>query len=303
MFKVTSFYKFFSIKKNHLEECRKELLKTARSLNIRGLVLIGKEGLNVTLCGKEKQLEDCKKYISHLFKESFFWKDSYCEKWNFKRLSVKIKKEIINAGANCAWPKGKNGHISPKEWEHKLKSKVQILDVRNTYEVEIGRFQGSKNLNINSFQDFSKKLGNLNMDKNKETLIYCTGGIRCEKAIEIVKSKGFKTVYQLEGGILNYLKEFPDSHFKQECFVFDHRVALDQNLQASKKYALCPHCGQAGDLHISCKYCGQSRVICKHCKKKSFHYETCSKNCAYHFQSGHKCRKKHIKPNSLIGSS
>ena len=303
MLKVTSFYKFFSIKKKQLEECRKELLKTARSLNIRGLVLIGEEGLNVTLCGKEKQLEDCKKYINHLFKESFFWKDSYCEKWNFKRLSVKIKKEIINAGTNCAWPKGKNGHLSPKEWEHKLKSKVQILDVRNTYEVEIGWFQGSKNLNINSFQDFSKKLGNFNMDKNKETLIYCTGGIRCEKAIEIMKSTGFKTVYQLEGGILNYLKEFPDSHFKQECFVFDHRVALDQNLQASKKYALCPHCGQAADLHISCKYCGQSRVICKHCKKKSFHYETCSKNCAYHFQSGHIYRKKHTKPNSLIGSS
>ena len=128
------------------------------------------------------------------------------------------------------------------------------------------------------------------MDKNKETLIYCTGGIRCEKGLEIMKEKQFKKVYQLKGGILNYLKEYPEGHFEKECFVFDHRVALDKNLQASKRYSLCPHCGQPGELVIFCRHCEKKSVICKNCKQQSEHYETCSKNCAYHFKFGHKYR-------------
>ena len=268
-------------------------MEQVQSLNIKGLIVIGEEGLNATLCGKEELLENCKQHISCLFGKKFFWKDSYCEKWSFKRLSVKIKKEIINIGKTYPLLKTKNQYLSPKEWEEKLKNKVQVLDLRNTYEVEIGRFKEAQDLNIESFQELPKKLENLKIDKNKETLIYCTGGIRCEKAIEIMKDKGFKQVYQLEGGILNYLKEYPHSHFEKECFVFDHRVALDQKLQASKKYSLCPHCGQPGNLNILCKHCEKPAVVCKLCRDQSFHYETCSKNCAYHFKSGHKCRKKY----------
>ena len=245
MIKVTSFYKFFPIEKKNLENYRTKFIEQAQNLNVRGLVLIGEEGINAALCGKEELLEDCKKHTSRLFGENFVWKDSYCGKWNFKRLSVKIKKEIINIGKTHSQLKEKNQHLTPKEWEVKLTDKAQILDLRNTYEVEVGKFKGAQDLNIKSFQEFPKKLKNLKTDKNKETLIYCTGGIRCEKAIEIMKDKGFKKVYQLEGGILNYLKEYPDSQFEKECFVFDHRVALDQNLQASKKYSLCPHCGSA----------------------------------------------------------
>jgi len=254
---------------------------------------MGEEGINACLCGKGKPLEGYKKQISRLFKKQFFWKDSYCGKWSFKRLAVCIKKEIISVGQTYPHLRENNRYITPKEWENKLKKKVQILDLRNSYEVELGQFKGAKNLNIESFQEFPNKLDGSEIDKNRETLIYCTGGIRCEKAIEIMKDKGFKNVYQLEGGILNYLKKYPNSQFEKECFVFDHRVALDQNLQASKRYSLCPHCGQPGDLNIICKHCEKLAVICKLCKDRFFYYETCSKNCAYHFKSGHKCYKKY----------
>ncbi len=293
MIKVTSFYKFFPIKKSCLKALQKELVEKASSLNIRGLVLIAEEGLNATLCGPEEPLEVLKKHIVQLFEVPFFWKDSYCERWNFKRLSVKVKKEIVKWGEADTVPfKGSISHLSPKNWEEKLKAQPYVLDVRNVYEVEIGKFQRAEDLQLNSFQEFPQKLDRLShWDKNKETLIYCTGGIRCEKAIGFMQQKGFKSVYQLQGGILNYLREKPRSQFKGECFVFDHRVALNQDLQEEKNYSLCPHCGGPGRIKISCGYCGGPAVVCP-CSDRFFYRKTCSKNCAYHFRLGHKCRKK-----------
>lgn len=302
MIKVTSFYKFFPIEKKNLQIYKLKLQGELQKLNIRGLLILAKEGLNATLCGKEKAMEQGKNDISQIFKETFFWKDSYCQKWNFKRLSVKIKKEIINAGINHGLPYKPKGYLNPEEWEKKLKNKPQILDVRNTYEFALGKFKTARELGLESFQEFSQKLKTLNINKNKETLIYCTGGIRCEKAIPIMKEQGFKKVYQLEGGILNYLKAYPNSHFEKDCFVFDHRVTLNQNLETSHKYTLCPHCGQPGDQKISCNHCNKPETVCKTCLKNSPHYKTCSKNCAYHFKEGHSCRKKHapIKKNQIL---
>lgn len=348
MIKVTSFYKFFPIEKSCLTSRREELLKIFQSLNMRGLILIGEEGLNGSLAGKEEDLEKGKREISRLFGKEFFWKDSYCEKWNFKRLSVKIKKEIIKLGAERPIkmrgledskksqgegdkpqeddkpqaenkilkitggkmvkalgendrlkkdekPQAENKtHLSPEKWEAKMKANSQVLDVRNRYEWEIGQFKRAKTLDIDNFQKFPEKLKSLNMDKNKDTLIYCTGGIRCEKAAKLMEEKGFKKVYQLEGGILNYLKSFPNSQFENECFVFDHRTAVDQNLQPSKKYSLCPHCGQPGDLSIICRHCEKPAVICQRCQDQGL--SLCSKNCTYHFQAGHACRKKYRPP-------
>ena len=293
MFKVSSFYKFFAIPKTELQKRQLEVRAKGKNLTITGLALISKEGLNATFCGSEKSIEILKKELSQLFNQSFFWKDTNSPIPAFKRLSVKIKKDIINIGKPCSAPAKKKASLSPEEWEEKLKNKAQILDVRNTYEVELGRFQGAIDLNIDHFQQFSKKLDQFKLSKEKETLIYCTGGIRCEKALKVMKDKGFQKVYQLKGGILNYLKEFPNSYFEKECFVFDHRVSLNQNLEMVGTYSLCPHCGQPGNQATSCKHCEKPCVICKTCQKKSVHYETCSKNCAYHFKQGHICRKKY----------
>ena len=300
MFKVSSFYKFFSIKKEELKKQQLNIINSCEKLNITGLVLISEEGLNATFCGQENKIESLKKEMFSIFKQNFVWKDSHSPIPAFKRLAVKIKKEIINIGENCKAPSEKNGHLSPQEWENKLKNSPQVLDVRNNYEIELGRFEGAKDLDIDNFQDFANKLDKAKINKEKDTLIYCTGGIRCEKAIEVMKDKGFQKVFQLDGGILNYLKEFPNSHFKDECFVFDHRVSLNQDLKMGDRYSLCPHCGQPGELDISCKHCEKDCVICKKCQKKSAHYETCSKNCAYHFKEGHVCRKKHKPPSKTL---
>lgn len=297
MFQVSSFYKFFPIKKDELKKQQLNITNCCKNLKIKGLVLISEEGLNGAFCGQKNSIEQLKKELSCFFNEDFFWKDSKSSISAFKRLAVKIKKEIINIGRECHASSENNGHLSPKDWEKKLKQKPQILDVRNNYEVELGRFQSAKDLSMDNFQEFEGKLDKLEMNKEKDTLIYCTGGIRCEKAIEIMKDKGFQKVYQLNGGILNYLKEFPDSQFEEECFVFDHRVSLNQKLEMEGKYSLCPHCGQPGEQAVSCKQCEKPSIVCKKCKKKSKHHETCSKNCAYHFKQGHACRKKYKAPS------
>ena len=297
IYKISTFYKFFKIPKPLLKSGQKELGAQAKKLQIKGLVLISPEGLNATFCGQEIQIEKLKNKIQNIFHQEFFWKDSYSSKKAFKRLSVKIKKEIINIGKPCPAPKGPKGHLSAQEWENKLKQEPQILDVRNNYEIQVGKFKKAKSLGLNSFQEFSDKLNTAQLDKQKETLIYCTGGIRCEKARQIMKNQGFKKVYQLEGGILNYLKTFPYSEFEEECFVFDHRASLNQKLEVSKRYSLCPHCGQAGDQNINCQHCKKPTVICQSCKEQSLN--TCSKNCAYHFKKGHICKASQIKNKSL----
>lgn len=297
MIQVTSFYKFFSIKKEQLASYQKQLRNQAQKKGIKGLIILGEEGINSTLCGLKQDILNMKKDIQNICHQDFFWKDSYCDTWNFKRLSVKIKKEIITINASKK-PKENNHYLSPQEWETKIKTDVQIIDIRNNYEVNLGRFKGAKHLNMDSFQEFYDKLPSLNLDKNKDTLIYCTGGIRCEKAIEIMKDKKFKHIYQLYGGILHYLKHFPNGSFQNECFVFDHRTAVDNKLQVSKKYSLCPHCGQPGDIKIFCKHCNKPCCICTICKTTN-HFHTCSKNCSHHFKHAHKCYKPYTIKKTL----
>ena len=297
MMKISSFYKFFPIEKKNLRELRLALDKKARALKARGLILLAEEGLNGTLCGQPNDTELMKSFIEDLFEQSFFWKDSFDKKWGFKRLSVKIKKQIITLKG--AVPSNKLSSfeekegLSPQEWEAKLKAGgSQILDVRNRYETSLGRFKKALDLNMDNFQELPKKLKATACQPDKETLIYCTGGIRCEKAVGMMKNMGFKKVLYLKGGILNYLKEYPRSQFENECFVFDHRAAVDQDLKASQRYSLCPHCGQAGDLRVSCLQCGRHAVICSVCKKSARHRQTCSKNCAYHLKAGHRAKKR-----------
>ena len=292
MVKVTAFYSFFSIPESALLGKKKQLLADGEKHGIRGLILIGPEGINATLSGKESSLEEYKEKVSSLFDQNFHYKDSFSEKWSFKRLSIKIKKEIIKINKQTPSLK-KKGHLSPEEWEEELRKNPQILDIRNDYEIKIGRFKKSFDLNLKVFQEFSQKLKKTPLEKDKKTMIYCTGGIRCEKAMEIMEEQGFKEVYQLEGGILNYLKHYPNSHFKEECFVFDRRVAVDQNLKPSKKYNLCPHCGQPASIKLECSHCEKPFLTCKECLDKYPYAKTCSKNCSYHFKAGHTCNKKY----------
>jgi UPF0176 protein len=159
-----------------------------------------------------------------------------------------------------------------------------MIDTRNWYEYKIGTFQGALNPDIEKFTDFPEYIEKQGISKDKKMLIFCTGGIRCEKGILELQQQGYEKVYQLEGGILNYLAQYPRDEFKGECFVFDHRVAVDQNLSPSKNYVLCPHCGQPGDTSIVCKRCDHEDKICESCAQLTYKKETCSKNCAHQWE-------------------
>src|SRR5262249_18433563 len=146
-------------------------------------------------------------------------------------------------------------------------------------------------LNLQEFKEFPKKLKDAGIPKEKKVLIYCTGGIRCEKAILEMNRQGYQSVQQLQGGILNYLREFPQQDFEGECFVFDYRVAVDQGLAPTQAYLLCPHCGQPGKEKVVCSQCGRTETVCRNCLSRG--QQTCSKNCAHHAEIGSNSRKTH----------
>lgn len=210
---------------------------------MKGLVLLAPEGINATVSGTERSIAAWKKRIRE-FDDDILFKDSSADGLIFRRWSVKIKPEIVALKQPGIRPQGVHHHLTPSEWNATLKSPdVVVLDARNDYEVAIGKFRSAVNPHIRHFSDFPAYVRGAGIPKQKKVLLYCTGGIRCEKAALAMEAEGFGHVYQLQGGILAYLEQFPRKDFEGECFVFDHRVAVDQELQPSKLYQLCSHCG------------------------------------------------------------
>ena len=288
---VCTFYHYHPLPSERLNTLSEVIL--SRGLGLRGLILLSGEGINATLVGSLRHL---KRYLQVLREETGIpiqarWQIS--NSWGFKKLRVKIKKELISSGKENLSPFSENTHLTPAEWESAMKDKQSVLlDIRNNYEIQVGKFETALDLNLNQFKEFPEKLKESQIPKDKNILIYCTGGIRCEKAFNAMKIQGFKQVQQLKGGVLNYLKEFPNSQFEGDLFVFDHRVTLNQELKPSQKYKLCPHCGQTGDQPISCQHCHKECVVCSICIKKDKVYQTCSKNCSYHYKNGHRHKAK-----------
>lgn len=244
---------------------------------MRGLTLLATEGINATVAGSAQTITEWKKLLmTHVGEITF--KDSTAQRQVFERWSVKIKPEIVSLKDRAIHPAGKHGHLSPDEWQSMLRNEdVVVVDARNAYEVEIGKFRGAIDPGISAFHEFPAWSKSAGLPKEKKILMYCTGGIRCEKALLTLEAQGYSDVYQLEGGILAYLEQFPHGDFEGECFVFDHRVAVDQALRPSQTYGLCPHCGHAGDIAITC-VCGRERKICSDCARREAR-KTCSKRC------------------------
>lgn len=287
-FFISTFYKF---KKDADPEKTKAFLEAcAEKHQTLGLIIIGTEGFNATVSAlSAEKLQLFKNEITSYFNvPDLFFKDSVSNVSPFRRFKVKIREEIVTLGTPELAPfdqDGKNHHLTPEEWNHVMKNEDHvIIDTRNWYETKIGTFKGAINPMTDKFTEFPDFLEGRQIPKDKKILIFCTGGIRCEKGILEVQRQGYKNVYQLYGGILNYLKESPHDQFEGECFVFDHRVAVDQNLQPSNQYKLCPHCGQPGKTEITCKRCDTADYICEDCAELEWKKDTCSKNCAYQYQ-------------------
>ena len=243
MFKVFGFYKFIKIKS--LKRNKDLLQKFLTSNNIRGTIIIAKEGLNGTISGGVKDIDKIIKKLKFLFSFKKFDNnnESKSKFQPFHKPKVKIKKEVVpmNLTLNS---KDRNiqTHLDPKEWNKLIKNKdTHIIDTRKPFEYKVGTFKKSVNPNINNFRDFPKYLNKLK--KNKPVAMFCTGGIRCEKTSVYLKKKGFKNIYQLNGGILNYLKKIKktESLWKGECFVFDNRISLKHGLKIGT-YSMCSGC-------------------------------------------------------------
>ena len=243
MFKVFGFYKFVKVKS--LKKNKDFLQKFLISNHIRGTIIIAKEGLNGSISGGVKDIYKIIKKLKFLFSFKKFdnSNESKSKFQPFHKPKVKIKKEVVpmNLTLNS---KDRNikTHLDPKEWNKLIKNKdTHIIDTRKPFEYKVGTFKKSVNPNINNFRDFPKYLNKLK--KNKPVAMFCTGGIRCEKTSVYLKKKGFENIFQLNGGILNYLKKIKktESLWKGECFVFDNRISLKHELKIGT-YSMCSGC-------------------------------------------------------------
>ena len=243
MFNVLGFYKFTKIRS--LKKNKDLLQEFLIANNIRGTVIIAKEGLNGTISGQVTDIEKSTKKIKSIFSFKQF-DNSNISKSQFQpfhKPKVKIKKETVpmNLILNSK-ERNTETHLEPNEWNKLIKNKdTHLIDTRKPFEYKIGTFKRSVNPNINNFRDFPKYLNKLK--KDKPVAMFCTGGIRCEKTSVYLRKKGFKNIYQLNGGILNYLKQIKkkNSLWKGECFVFDNRISLKHGLKIGS-YSMCSGC-------------------------------------------------------------
>ena len=269
MFEVFGFYKF--IKLTSLKKNKTILQKILIKKNIKGTIIISKEGLNGTISGKLIDIKFTIKEINQIFKFKKFDSEN-TSKSNFQpfhKPKVKIKEEVVpmNLLLNKKIKK-KDSHVEPKKWNRLIKDKnTLVLDSRKPFEYKVGTFKRSINPNVKNFRDFPQFLNKL--DKAKPIAMFCTGGIRCEKASVYLEKKGFNNVYQLKGGILNYLKKIDekDSLWKGECFVFDNRISLKHGLKIGT-YSLCSGCRSPISIKDKKSKKYEESVSCPNCFDK-----------------------------------
>ncbi len=219
-------------------EWRSRLRERCGKQPFKGTLLISTEGMNGMLSGDPTALRELQSYLLGFeeFSELTF-KESWSSEVAFPRMLVKVKKEIIPLGLPHIDPNQKTGaRLTPKElkkWFDEGRD-FFLLDTRNDYEVDYGTFKNAHRMDINHFRDFPKKLEALSQaDRSKPLVMFCTGGIRCEKASVVAMDQGYQNVFQLDGGILKYFEECGGEHYEGRCFVFDRRVALNPDLSES----------------------------------------------------------------------
>lgn len=242
---VSAFYKFADFP--DYAEHRDPLLKRAETLGLRGSVLLASEGINGTLAGEPDALNA---FLEDLRADPRFaemeLKHSFAATPPFRRIKVRLKKEIVTLGEPSVDPKSAVGqYVEPSEWNALIGDPgIALVDTRNAYETEVGMFEGAIDPGTDDFREFPAYVAReLDPEKHPKVAMYCTGGIRCEKATNLLLQRGFKEVYHLKGGILNYLEKVPaeESLWRGECFVFDRRVTVDHSLRPGQ-YTLCDGC-------------------------------------------------------------
>ena len=242
-------------------------------LELKGTMLISKNGINFSLAGTKEATDTI---INFLEKDDRFLniplKVTYSETQPFRRMKVRLKKEIISLGRKDINPRELTGErISPQDLKNLLDNKedVLVLDTRNEYETRVGKFENAIDLNLDTFRDFPEAIESLPEEyKDKQIVMYCTGGIRCEKASAVMLKAGFADVKQLEGGVLDYFKETGGAYWEGDCFVFDERVALDTELNETD-YIYCYICREPLSAEEKASPDFKINEYCPYCVKKT----------------------------------
>ena len=237
-------YKFEPL--SDIDSLVKEFQSACDDLELKGSVYLSPHGINFSLAGSEESVEQ---YLLFMEQDERFLniplKKTYSETQPFRRMKVRPKKEIISLGRDDINPRElTGGYVTPKELYamYENNEDVIVLDTRNEYETRVGLFENAVDLQLDTFRDFPDAIEQLPEEyKDKQIVMYCTGGIRCEKASAVMLKAGFSNVKQLEGGVLDYFKETGGKYWNGDCFVFDERVALDTELNETE-YIYCYIC-------------------------------------------------------------
>ena len=231
MFYISGFYKFIKI--INIKKNKKKLQNYFITNSIRGTIILSTEGINGAISAKKKKLTSAINQIKKIFNFDNFdsLNLSKCNFQPFHRSKVKIKEEVVPMGVKVIKRNSKN-HVDPLNWNKLINNKnTFLIDVRKPFEYEVGTFKNAVNPQVNNFREFPGYLKQINK-KKMNIAMFCTGGFRCEKASIFLEKRGFKNVYQLKGGILNYLNKVKKnkSLWKGECYVFDNRVSIKHGL-------------------------------------------------------------------------
>jgi UPF0176 protein len=242
---VAALYKFATLE--NYRELREPLLQVCIDADIKGSLLLAHEGINGTIAGSRAGIDRVLAYLKADERlRDLAHKESLDSAQPFLRMKVKLKKEIVTLGVAGIDPNVEVGtYVEPRDWNRLISDPdVLVIDTRNDYEVELGTFEHAVNPNLETFREFPDYVQRFDPARHKKVAMFCTGGIRCEKASAFMLKQGFAEVYHLQGGILKYLEEVPpeQSLWRGECFVFDSRVAVDHSLQKGS-YELCHACG------------------------------------------------------------
>ena len=269
MYSIFGFYKFKKIK--FLKKCQLLFQKEISNNNIKGTIILSSEGINGTISGKKDNINKIIKILKRQIRFKDFDSKNLSKSYfqPFHKGKIKIKNEVVPLGLKINSKNKKlNRYISGKSWNKLISNKeTLVLDARKPFEYDVGTFKNAINPKIQNFRDFPKYLKKIN--KSKPVAMFCTGGIRCEKASIFLKRKGFKNVFQLKGGILNYLNKTDkkDSLWKGECFVFDNRVSLKHKLKQGT-YSVCSGCRMTFSIRDKKSYKYEEGVSCPRCYDK-----------------------------------
>lgn len=259
-------YRFASL--DDRNELRDPFRKICKELDLLGTILLSTEGINFFLSGTQDALDS---FLDFLEKDERFidipLKISYSAEQAYRKMYVRLKREIITLGREEIKPeKSTAPGISPAKFRQWLDEgrDITVLDIRNDYEIRLGTFSNADHFGLSTFRGFPEKVRKTDLDKTKPVVLFCTGGIRCEKASQVMINEGFSDVRQLEGGILGYFDEVGGDHWEGDCFVFDRRVAVNPQLEETDtvvcfacREPLMPEEQKSSDYIIgeSCSYC------------------------------------------------